>query len=178
MLVLGSMPMVKRLSLTSVLIFGIMLSSASMVSDSLPVCWIDRSPMPSKATSVKPLTFLDSLTTLPDPRIAVKSLAFLDSFVPSLVPEVFVPSDSLVLPGPAHPPNNSSISIRALFTNRNLLICLHPQVQLPDIQSSRAGKDLPISEDQLGARGIICCAKYIIPLQRLLSLRSLMSHPH
>src|ERR671933_39109 len=128
MLVLGSIPMVKRLSLTSVLSFGIMLSSASMVSDSLPVCWIARSPMLSKATSVKPLTFLDSLTTLPDPRIAVKSLVFLGWFVPSLVPEVFVPLDALVLPGPAHPPNNSSISIRVLFATHDLLISLHPRV--------------------------------------------------
>src|SRR5918912_4620397 len=99
-----------------------------MFSDSLHVCWIARSPMLSKATSVKPLTFLDSLITLPDPRIAVKSLIFLGWFVPSLVPEVFVSLDSLVPPGPAHPPNNSSISIRALCATHNLLISLHPGV--------------------------------------------------
>jgi hypothetical protein len=65
MLVLGSGPMIKRLFTTSVLIFGRTSSSASTLNDSLPVCRIERVPIPLSSTSSKPLTFLVSLVTLP-----------------------------------------------------------------------------------------------------------------
>src|SRR5829696_10420644 len=64
MMVLGLAPMIKRLSTTLVVSFGMTSSSASMVSDSLPVCSIERLPTPLSSTSPKPLTFLDSFATL------------------------------------------------------------------------------------------------------------------
>src|SRR5215204_7622180 len=56
--------MIKRLFTTSVLTFGRTSSSASMVSDSVPVCWMERLPTPCSSTSSKPLALLDSLVTL------------------------------------------------------------------------------------------------------------------
>src|SRR3712207_4732401 len=65
MMVLGSRPIIKRLFSTLVLILGRTPSSASTLSDSLPVCRIERLPTPCSSTSSKPLTFLDSLATSP-----------------------------------------------------------------------------------------------------------------
>src|SRR5215217_2609181 len=59
-MVLDSGPMIKRLFTTLVVSFGMMSSSASTVSDSLPVCSIERLPTPLSSTASKPLTFLDS----------------------------------------------------------------------------------------------------------------------
>src|SRR5215207_3224306 len=64
MLVLRSGPMIKRLFSISVLIFGRTSSSASTVSDSLPVCSRERLPAPFSSTSSKPLTSLGSLVKL------------------------------------------------------------------------------------------------------------------
>src|SRR5215211_3901528 len=69
MLVLGSGPITKRSFTTSVWIFGNTSSSASTVSDSLPVCRMERLPTPLNSTSSKPLTSLDSFATLPDPLV-------------------------------------------------------------------------------------------------------------
>src|SRR5215217_9740663 len=63
-MVLDSGPMIKRLFTTLVVSFGMMSSSASTVSDSLPVCSIERLPTPLSSTSSKSLTFLDSCLTL------------------------------------------------------------------------------------------------------------------
>src|SRR5919202_4946743 len=59
--------MLRRLFSTGVTMYGITLFSASIVSDSLPVCRMVKLPIPLKATSEKPLTLLVSLVTLPDP---------------------------------------------------------------------------------------------------------------
>src|SRR4051794_2607177 len=48
-----------------------MLSSASMVSDSVPVRVTVRLPLPARWTSLKPCTSLFSVVTLPDPRITL-----------------------------------------------------------------------------------------------------------
>src|SRR5215212_12248342 len=61
--VLGLGPMIRRLFTTSVLSFGRASSSASTLSDSLPVCSIERLPTPLSSTSSKPLTSLGSLLT-------------------------------------------------------------------------------------------------------------------
>src|SRR5215216_6556388 len=57
--------MIKRLFTTLVVSLGRTSSSASTLSDSLPVCSIERLPTPCNSTSLKPLTFLDSFVTLP-----------------------------------------------------------------------------------------------------------------
>src|SRR5215212_1299997 len=59
-MVLDSGPRIKRLFTTLVVSFGMTSSSASTVSDSLPVCSIERLPTPLSSTSLNPLTFLDS----------------------------------------------------------------------------------------------------------------------
>src|SRR5215211_6985330 len=59
-MVLDSGPIIKRLFTTLVVSFGMTSSSASTVSDSLPVCSIERLPTPLSSTASKPLTFLDS----------------------------------------------------------------------------------------------------------------------
>src|SRR5215212_3779234 len=64
-MVLDSGPIIKRLFTTLVVSFGMTSSSASRVSDSLPVCSIERLPTPLSSTSLKPLTFLDSFVILP-----------------------------------------------------------------------------------------------------------------
>ena len=69
MLESGSGDRIKRPFTTSVVIFERTLSSASTLSDSLPVCRMERLPTPLSSTSSKPFTSLDSLSTLPDPSI-------------------------------------------------------------------------------------------------------------
>src|SRR5215208_3898522 len=59
-MVLDSGPRIKRLFTTLVVSFGMISSSASTVSDSLPVCSIERLSTPLSSTASKPLTFLDS----------------------------------------------------------------------------------------------------------------------
>src|SRR5215213_4721252 len=63
-MVLNSEPMIKRSFTTLVVTFGMTSSCASTLSDSLPVCSIERLPTPLSSTSSKPLTSLDSLVTL------------------------------------------------------------------------------------------------------------------
>src|SRR5919107_2443312 len=53
-------PSSKRLPTTLLSSFGRTSFSASIVSDSLPVCLIERSPIPRSSTSSKPPTSLDS----------------------------------------------------------------------------------------------------------------------
>jgi uncharacterized membrane protein len=56
--------MIRRPFTILVLSFGMISFFASTVSDSLPVCSIERLPIPLSSTSLKPLTFLDSFVTL------------------------------------------------------------------------------------------------------------------
>src|SRR5215213_11107894 len=63
-MVLDSGPIIKRLFTTLVVSFGMTSFSASTVSDAPPVCSIERLPTPLNSTSSKPLTFLDSFSTL------------------------------------------------------------------------------------------------------------------
>ncbi len=59
---------------TSVVSSGMMLSSASIVSDSLPSISTTTSPLPSTTISSNPLTSRDSVITLPDPRTPTTSV--------------------------------------------------------------------------------------------------------
>ena len=56
-------------STTVLVTLGKRLSSASIVSESVPVWSTVTSPKPVSSTAVKPLTLRDSLSTLPEPAV-------------------------------------------------------------------------------------------------------------
>src|SRR5215217_5928267 len=92
-MVLDSGPIIKRLFTTLVVSFGMTAFSASTVSDSLPVCSIERLPTPLSSTSLKPLTFLDSFVTLEGSFVLP-----LDSWVLVLCEDVTCEEDELPFP--------------------------------------------------------------------------------
>ena len=67
--VLGFVPRTRVSPETSLVSSGKRLSSAEMVSDSVPVCSMVRSPCPASSTFVKPLTSRCAVASWPEPLV-------------------------------------------------------------------------------------------------------------